>query len=112
VEGVTDQVLCYVHRYNLVSQINASWSGSNTQRGPYPDPSTGCYVLKPSYRANGEIMGDVVALRQIQDYVDLVPHFGQEANPRSTKSNVMDIPNTSYYLNKYFNQNMFFSLTK
>lgn len=105
--SIEDEFLCYVHRYDIDAQINPNFGEG---AGPYPDPVSGCYVLKPAYRNGGERMADVIPLRQLQQCVDLVPRFGEEADVRLTQANVLDLPNTAYYLNKYFTRNLFYCL--
>jgi len=108
---VTDRFLAYVQRCDTVNQVNRR-AGRSGRPGKYPDPVTGCYIVKPVLRSNGELMGAIVPVEQIQTLVDLVPLFGKEANARTTRRNVLAIPGASYYLNKYFTRTLFHSLSQ
>ena len=44
----TDLLLTYAQRFDIVPQLNPTL----TERGLYPDPSTGMYVLKRSQRSD------------------------------------------------------------
>ena len=106
-ETLSQEFLCYVQRYDIVNQINPEYG---IGMGRYPDPATGCYMVKPGFRAHGHPMGDIIPLCQLQQMIGLVPHFGEEADKRFKKSNILDLPDTTYYVNKYFTRNLFYSL--
>jgi hypothetical protein len=101
--------LTYVRRFDIISQINATVSGSRTLKGPYPEPSSGLYLLKRSKRSTGDIMGDVLPLDQIRSLVNLTPRFGKKACRILTKDNSLEI-SSEFWLNKYFTKELFFAL--
>lgn len=103
---VGDSFLAYVQRFDVVPQLNPAFSA--TRHGPYPDPASGMYLLKRSVRANGSRMGDVIPVKQIQASLELVPSFGQKANPRLTKANSMETSDT-FWLDKYFDKETFYT---
>ena len=49
-------------------------------------------------------------LTQLRAFVQLIPHFGQTADRRLTQYNSTELSN-EFYLNKYFDKNMFFPLS-
>lgn len=67
------------------------------------------YILKRAKRLNGTIIGGIIPLSQIRALVDLVPRFGAEAHPHLTKANSLQY-STEFFLNKYFNKELFFAL--
>jgi hypothetical protein len=105
----TDLFLTYAQCFEIISQLNPTAQASSTQRGLYPDPSTGMYVLKRSERSDGTIMGDVVPLRQVRTLLDLVPRFGAEANKQLTKETSLEF-SREFRLNKYFDKELFYAL--
>jgi len=108
-ETYGDRFLTYVRRFDIISQINATVSGSRTLKGPYPEPSSGLYLLKRSKRSTGLIMGDVLPLNQIHSLVNLTPCFGKKACRILTKDNSLEI-SSEFWLNKYFTKELFFAL--
>jgi hypothetical protein len=106
----TDLFLTYAQRFDIVPQLNPTvQAASSTQRGLYPDPSTGMYVLKRSQRSDGTIMGDVVPLGQVRTLLDLVPRFGADANKQLTKETSLEF-SQEFWLNKYFEKELFYAL--
>jgi hypothetical protein len=105
-----DRFLTYVQRFDIVPQLNSSISGSNNLRGTFPEPSTSLYLLKKGKRSNGIVIGDILPLDQIRCLADIVPRFGQAANRTLTKDNSIEY-STEYWLNKYFNKELFWSLS-
>lgn len=81
---------------------------SNLQRGNVPDPVTGMYVLKRAIRSDPlqSRLGDVVPLDRVVLPVQLVPRFGQAADPRLTAETSLEY-STECFLNKYFNKVVF-----
>ena len=71
----TDLFLTYAQRFDIVPQLDPTAQASSTQRGQYPDPSTGMYVLKRSERSDRTIMGDIVPLRQVRALIDKLELF-------------------------------------
>lgn len=108
-ETYGDRFLTYTRRFDIVSQINAAISGSRTLKGPYPEPSSGLYLLKRSKRRTGVVMGDVLALDQIRSLVNLTPRFGKKASRFLTKDNSLEF-SSEFWLNKYFTKELFFAL--
>ena len=104
-----DRFLTYVRRFDIISQINAAVSGSRTMKGPYPELSSGLYLLKRSKRSTGLVMGDVLPLDQIRSLVNLTPRFGEKANRILTKENSLEF-SSEFWLNKYFTKELFLAL--
>ncbi|KAH9027612.1 hypothetical protein EDB85DRAFT_2074745 [Lactarius pseudohatsudake] len=88
----TDLFLSYVQRFDIVPQPNPV---APAQRGVYPHPSTGMYLLKRARRNDGAIMGDVVPLAQLRALVNL-----ETALEYSSE----------FWLNKYFDKELFYAL--
>ena len=105
----TDLFLTYAQRFDIISQLNPTAHASSTQRGFYPDPSTGMYALKHSQRSDETIMGDIVPLRQVRTLLDLVPRFGAEANKRLAKETSLEF-SLEFWLNKYLDKELFYAL--
>lgn len=105
----TDLFLTYAQRFDIISQLNPTVHASSTQRGFYPDPSTGMFVLKRSQRSDGTIMGDVVPLGQVRTLLDLVPRFGADANKQLTKETSLEF-SREFWLNKYLDKELFYAL--
>lgn len=105
----TDLFLTYAQRFDIVPQPNHTVQASSTQRGLFPDPSTGMYVLKRSERSDGTILGDVVPLGQIRTLLSLVPRFGAEANKQLTKETSLEF-SREFWLNRYFDKELFYAL--
>lgn len=101
-----DLFLSYVQRFDIVPQPNPV---APAQRGIYPHPSTGMYLLKRARRNDGAIMGDVVPLAQLRALVNLVPRFGEEADKRLTKETALEY-SSEFWLNKYFDKELFYAL--
>jgi hypothetical protein len=99
-----------VRRFDIVPQINKNISGSSTVRGPYPEPRSSLFILKRARRANGELIGDILPLRQVRTLVDLTPCFGKEADRRFTKYNSSTYC-SEFRLNKYFDKELYLSLS-
>jgi hypothetical protein len=104
-----DRFLTYVRRFDVISQINATVSGSRTLKGPYPEKSSGLYLLKRSKRSSGVVMGDVLPLDQIRSLVNLTPRFGKKASRILTKDNSLEF-SSEFWLNKYFTKELFLAL--
>ena len=67
------------------------------------------YVLKRARRTDGTVIGGVIPLSQIRALVGLVPRFGAEADRHFTKMNSLEY-STEFFLNKYFDKELFFAL--
>ncbi|KAH9159458.1 hypothetical protein EDB89DRAFT_2117806 [Lactarius sanguifluus] len=101
-----DLFLSYVQRFDIVPQPHPVALASSNQKGPYPHPITGMYLLKRARRIDGAIMGDVVPLAQLRTLVDLVPRFGTEADKRLTKETALEY-SLEFWLNRYFDKELF-----
>ena len=99
---ITSRFLAYVRRYDILPQQNG------LQRGMFPDPNTGLFLLKKATHSTGELAGDIIPLDQIQlrSMVDLAPRFGAKANAQLTNTTSMAY-STEFWLNKYFNKELF-----
>jgi hypothetical protein len=106
-QHVYNRFLAYVRRYDIVNQPNPE---NTSLRGVYPEPNTGLYLLRKSARANGQRLGDIVPVNQIRALVDLTPRFGSKANRRLTSSSSIAY-STEFWLNKYFNKELFYALS-
>jgi len=109
--AVPDHFLTYVQRFDVVPQVNPSTTGRTGQspRGCYPEPNSSLYILKRAKRADTSIIGDIVPLHQLRALVDLTPCFGETAN-RSLTSKNSTVYSSEYFLNKYFDKEMFWAL--
>lgn len=67
------------------------------------------YVLKRATRTDGTPFGGIVPLRQVRTLVNLVPRFGDKAERRLTKTNSFAYSG-EFWLNKYFDKEMFYAL--
>jgi Plavaka transposase len=104
---ITGQFLAYVRRYDILPQRDPA---NHTQRGIFPDPNTGLFLLKRATRSNGEIAGDIIPLNQLRSLVDIAPRFGRKADPRLTNTNSLSFA-TEFWLNKYFDKELFYALS-
>jgi len=95
-QQITGRFLTYVRRYDIHSSS--------------PEAATGLYLLKRAKRRNGDIMGDIVPLDQVRALVDVVPRFGRKARTQLTMANSMEY-SEEFWLNKYFNKELFLSLS-
>jgi hypothetical protein len=101
--------LTYVRRFDIIPQINAAISGSQTLKGPFPEPSSGLYLLKRSTRSTG-FMGDVLPLDQVRSLANLTPRFGKNASRILTKENSLEY-SREFWLNKYFTKEFYLALS-
>jgi hypothetical protein len=99
--------LAYVERFDVVPQQMSL--SPNSPKGIVPDPVTQQYVLKRAHRVGGHRFGDVVPLTQLRGPVQLVPRFGSQADPHLTMENSHECSG-EFWLNKYSDKNMFWSL--
>ena len=104
---ITGRFLAYVRRYDVIPQQNPT---NATQRGMYPEPNTGLFLLKRAKRANGEEVADIIPLDQLRAWVDIAPRFGEKADPRFTNSSSLTYA-TEFWLNKYFYKELFYALS-
>lgn len=78
--GWRDQYLCYVHNMKIGAV----------------DPVTGMHVVKRAKHANGSPVGDIVPLRQVRSFINLIPQFGAAADARLMKAT------SSHYSSSFF----------
>jgi hypothetical protein len=110
---LADRFLCYVQRFDIVSQGNGRTSSSASGKGPYPDPASGMYVLKRARRilgTNHTLLGDIVPLNQVRSLVELTPRFGEQADWRLTNMNALAYC-SEFFLDKFFTKETFYALT-
>ncbi|KAG9311625.1 hypothetical protein JVU11DRAFT_7848 [Chiua virens] len=88
-----DQFLVYVHCFNT-----------------FGHDETQLDILKRAKHSNNQCLGDIVPLSQLWVFAHLIPHFGDSADHGLTHTNSMELLN-KFYLNKYFNKNLFFPLS-
>ncbi|KIO02103.1 hypothetical protein M404DRAFT_28061 [Pisolithus tinctorius Marx 270] len=67
-------------------------------------------ILRRTKRANGQHLGNVIPLSQVRAFAHLIPRFGQTADNRLTAYNSFK-HSSEFYLNKYFDNNMYFALS-
>ena len=94
--------LAYVERFDIIPQADLP----RTQRSA-PDLIWGMYVLRRAHRSDGSPMGAVVPLYHLRRPVQLVPKFGDIADPALTSRTSFDAHN-DFYLNHYFDKEDFF----
>lgn len=90
-------------------QVNQKVTGSLTLRGLFPEPSAGMYIVRKARRANKDPMGDILPLDQLRALVELTPRFGKQADRRFDKTNNLEY-GTEYWVDKYFDKELFFAL--
>ena len=96
--------LAYVQRFEIIPQTIGA-TGGNLQINPV----TQMYMLRRSTRADGTPMGDVIPLSQLRAPADLIPRFHKNADTRFTKETSLAY-STEFFLNKFFDKNMYYSL--
>ena len=108
---IPDCFLTYVQRFDIVPQTHAHSGAVPRAREPCPEPSSSLYVLKRAKRSDGSTIGDVVPLHQFRALLDLIPRF-HEAAARSLTDKNSSTYSAEYFLNKYFNKELFWALHK
>lgn len=103
-----DQFLTYVQRFDVVPQVNPSFSGSRVQ-GPYPEALSSLYLVKRAKRTNNESFGDILPLHQVRKLVELIPRFGEKADWRLSRFNSLQT-NSEFWLNKFFTKEVYLAL--
>ncbi|KAG1831476.1 hypothetical protein EV424DRAFT_1314149, partial [Suillus variegatus] len=91
--GWRDQYICYVHNMKIGAV----------------DPVTGMHILKHARHANGTPVGDIVPLRQVRLFINLIPQFGAVVDARLTKATSSHY-SSSFFLNKYFDKQIYDTL--
>ncbi|KAF9784417.1 hypothetical protein BJ322DRAFT_1141469 [Thelephora terrestris] len=94
--------LTYVERFDIIPQ-------TDLPRGQRlaPDLIWGMYVLRRACRSDGSPMGAVVPLYHLRQPVQLVPKFGEKADPTLTSQTSFDA-SRDFYLNHYFDKEDYF----
>lgn len=98
-----DMFLVYVQRFDIIPQLSAA------VRQVQPDPVSGMFALKRSRRADGSLMGDIVPLSQCRVPIELTPRFFERADPHLKANNSLEL-SSEFWLNKYFDKELFFAL--
>jgi hypothetical protein len=96
--------LAYVYRFDIVPQPYMP-RGQQT----VPDPITGMYVLRKARRSDGSPMGAIVPLYHCHMPVNLIPKFGEMADPYLTAQTSVEGTH-EFFLNHYFEIEDFFHL--
>ncbi|KAF8422301.1 hypothetical protein L210DRAFT_880301, partial [Boletus edulis BED1] len=94
----SDRFLMYANRFDIVPQRNSP-----------VDRTTGLHVLKRATRANGSLLGEVFPMDRLRSYAHVVPRFGQKADVRLSSTNCVHF-SQSFFLNKYFNKDFFYTI--
>ena len=89
-----DKFLVYVQRFDVCGE----------------DAASQLPILKHAKRANGQRIGDVVPLSQLQAFAHLIPRYGALADSRLTAQNSFE-HSTEFFLNRYFDKYMHLSLS-
>ena len=95
-----DQFLAYVEWFDIVPQSGSA----NT-----PNQFTGMYVLRRALRSDGSRQGHIVPVKFFRTAIMLVPRHGQRADARLSRENSMECA-AEFWLNHYFNKELFYSL--
>ena len=95
-----DRFLAYVERFDIVPQ-----SGSVNTANHF----TGMYVLRRALRSDGSRQGHIVPIKFFRTAIMLVPRHGPRADGRFSRENSMECA-SEFWLNHYFNKELFFSL--
>lgn len=64
------------------------------------------YALRRVLRSDGSPMGGIVPLHHIRMPVNLIPRFGEKANPRLSSKTAFD-SSRLFFLNHYFDKEDF-----
>ncbi|KAJ4477100.1 hypothetical protein C8R41DRAFT_773274 [Lentinula lateritia] len=110
----TDQFLAYCERLDVVNQAfpphkYCHLSGYNSWPPYNPDYATGCFILKRARRADGTPFGDVIPVSQFRSFADICPRYRGNPHP-SLKQESSQYHSDEFFLNKYFNKELFFAL--
>ena len=95
-----DQFFAYVERFDIVLQ-----NGSIKD----PNPLTGMYVLRCALRSDRLRQGHVVPIKYFCTTRRLIPRYGAKADTRYNKENLLEFA-PEFWLNHYFNKELFYSL--
>ena len=104
--NISDIFLTYAQRFDVVPQLNPKYSAC---AGSFLESATSMFALKQAVRAGGAPLGDIISVSQLHALVDLIPRFGAQADPHLTKQ-MSFAYSTEFWLNKYFNKQMYYAL--
>ncbi|KAF9032580.1 hypothetical protein BJ165DRAFT_1417596 [Panaeolus papilionaceus] len=111
--NVPDRFLVYTQQYSITPQPNP-YNPNTRQKGDFPDPNTGFYLLKrnaPQQRTSeSSLCGNIIPLDQLHALVDIVPNFGGKADEQLTCKNSLAY-SREFWLNKYFEKELFYALS-
>jgi hypothetical protein len=102
-----ESFFAYVERFDIVPQPDSLAPTSSRVVGR--NPGTQMYVLKRASRAGLQHFGDIIPLSQLRGPVQLVPCFGEAADPRLTRQNSLHY-SPEFWLNSYANKESFWAL--
>jgi hypothetical protein len=102
-----ESFLAYVERFDVVPQPVSLAPTPSRVAGR--NPETQMYIVKRASRAGLRCFRDIVPLSQLRGPVQLVPCFGEVANPRLTMQNSLHY-STEFWLNPYANKESFWAL--
>lgn len=105
----TTGFLTYMQQFDIVPQFNQELSGLSNRKGPYPEPASKMYVLKRARRRDNSIKGNVVALSQIQNLVELIPQFGEKADSKLSKETSLEY-SAEFLLDKFLDKELYYAL--
>ncbi|KAJ4494093.1 hypothetical protein C8J55DRAFT_416949 [Lentinula edodes] len=112
----THRFLAYCERLDVVNQPPPpleyrSLPGYNAWPSHFPDYSSGCFILKRARRADGTPFGDIIPVSQFRSLVDICPRYRSTPHASLTRSS-SQYHSDEFFLNKYFNKELFFTLDK
>ncbi|KAG2137455.1 uncharacterized protein EDB93DRAFT_1091268, partial [Suillus bovinus] len=73
------------------------------------EPAMKLHLLKRAKRSNGTRIGDIIPVTQLRVPVNIVPRFGSNADNHLTLYNSIKY-SSEFWLNRYWDKNMFFPL--
>ena len=94
--------LAYVERFDIVPQGRLP-----REHRLAPDPIRGMYVLRRAYQSDGSPMGSIIPLYHLRRSLQLVPRYGEKADPTLTPRTSFSA-SRDFYLNHYFDKEDFF----
>ena len=110
-KGLTQYIsnifLTYAQHFDVVPHLNPKYSA---HAGSFLESATSMFALKWAVLAGGAPLGDTVPVLQLHALADLIPRFGAQIDPHLTKQTSFAY-STEFWLNKYFNKQMYYALT-
>ena len=83
--------------------------GPDGERIHVPEPGIDMFVVTRQFCFNHAPLGDILLLHDIQQVVQLIPKFGQYADPVLTKDNSMDL-GKDFYNNNFADKETFHAI--